>query len=337
MGRTGRRDDSAPVGGGSPRAGARGKRWWPRERLALLCIPVLAAVVLLFGGGNVREGNGAQTSFKEANALFNRGEYAAALSSYGQLLELYPDERDRVLFEMGILHSHPGNGQRDYQKSLECFQQLIREYPRSPYRRDSEMMVFSIHNVALKDRTISAQQARIESLRQELRQRDEDNAALREKLRSLERMTMEFAVRKRSVDRILIEKRERRLTLLSKDEVFKSYRIALGGNPDGPKEQEGDNKTPEGCYVIDAKNGKSSYHLALHISYPNEHDRMRAKQRGVPPGGNIMIHGLKNGFSWVGDSHTDTDWTKGCIAVTDEEIEELYRLVPVGTAVEIRP
>ena len=125
--------------------------------------------------------------------------------------------------------------------------------------------------------------------------------------------------------------------LISQGEVLKSYKIALGGNPIGPKERQGDNKTPEGTYVIDARNRDSRFHLSLHISYPNERDKKRAKELGVSPGGDIMIHGIKNGFSWVGDAHAGVDWTKGCIAVTDQEIEEIDKLAPNGTIVEIRP
>jgi len=111
----------------------------------------------------------------------------------------------------------------------------------------------------------------------------------------------------------------------------------LGGNPNGPKERQGDNKTPEGTYVINSRNRDSRYHLSLRISYPNEKDKKRAKELGVSPGGDIMIHGIKNGFSWAGGLHTEVDWTKGCIAVTDEEIEEIEKLVPNGAIVEIRP
>jgi murein L,D-transpeptidase YafK len=111
----------------------------------------------------------------------------------------------------------------------------------------------------------------------------------------------------------------------------------LGGNPIGPKERQGDNKTPEGTYVIDARNSDSRFHLSLRISYPNERDKKRAKELGVSPGGDIMIHGIKNGLAWVGDAHAGVDWTKGCIAVTDEEIEEIDKLAPNGTIVEIRP
>ncbi|MRR34517.1 peptidase, partial [bacterium] len=129
----------------------------------------------------------------------------------------------------------------------------------------------------------------------------------------------------------------RRMLLLSKGKVLKSYRIALGGDPVGPKVRQGDNKTPEGTYTIDSRNRDSRYHRALHISYPNENDKKRARDLGVSPGGDIMIHGIKSGFGWAGDAHADSDWTKGCIAVTDEEIEELFKLVPDGTIVEIRP
>jgi murein L,D-transpeptidase YafK len=139
------------------------------------------------------------------------------------------------------------------------------------------------------------------------------------------------------IDKVLIEKKARRLTLLSKDHAVKTYKIALGRNPNGAKEKEGDNKTPEGIYKIDSRNEKSAYHLSLHISYPNENDKKRAKELGITSGGNIMIHGIKNGLGWLGRFHTWIDWTKGCIAVTNKEIEEIDKLVPDGTIVEIRP
>jgi murein L,D-transpeptidase YafK len=146
-----------------------------------------------------------------------------------------------------------------------------------------------------------------------------------------------FAAETVSIDKVLIEKKARRLVLLSKENAFKTYKIALGRNPTGAKEKEGDNKTPEGIYKIDSRNKKSAYHLSLHISYPNEDDIKKAKELGVSPGGNIMIHGIRNGFGWLGSFHTWLDWTKGCIAVTNKEIEEIYKLVPNGTVVEIRP
>jgi murein L,D-transpeptidase YafK len=199
------------------------------------------------------------------------------------------------------------------------------------------MMVFYINNVVIKDKAIATQQTQIETLRQGVQSKENEITALQKKIEALEQKVFACAIQKGSVDKVLIEKKDRRLMLLAKGEVLKTYKIALGGNPIGAKERQGDNKTPEGTYFIDSRNKGSRYHLSLHISYPNERDRKRAKELGVSPGGDIMIHGIKNGFSWVGDSHSEVDWTKGCIAVTDEEIEEINKLVPNGTPVEIRP
>jgi murein L,D-transpeptidase YafK len=138
-------------------------------------------------------------------------------------------------------------------------------------------------------------------------------------------------------DRIVVEKAERKLSLLHNGKVIKTYRVALGRNPVGAKVEEGDMKTPEGVYQVDNRNPNSDYHLALHISYPSEADNARAAARGVNAGFDIMIHGLPNGKSWIGPAHRKVDWTAGCIAVTDEEIEELWRAVPDGTTIEIRP
>lgn len=139
-----------------------------------------------------------------------------------------------------------------------------------------------------------------------------------------------------TIDRILVEKSERKLSILRGGKVLKTYHVALGRNPIGAKEQEGDNKTPEGIYTIDYRNPKSDYHLALHISYPSAEDITRAAQRGVNAGFDIMIHGLPNGQDRIGAAHRQKDWTAGCIAVTDEEIDELYRVTPDGTTIEIR-
>jgi murein L,D-transpeptidase YafK len=105
----------------------------------------------------------------------------------------------------------------------------------------------------------------------------------------------------------------------------------------GPKQVEGDHKTPEGNYIIDAKNSHSQFHLSLHISYPSAEDQKRAGSMGARPGGAIMIHGLAAPFAYLGPLHRQTDWTDGCVAVTNAEIEEIWKLVPVGTRVEIRP
>ena len=139
-----------------------------------------------------------------------------------------------------------------------------------------------------------------------------------------------------TIDRILVEKSDRKLSILRGGKVLKTYHVALGRTPIGAKEQEGDNKTPEGIYTIDYRNPKSDYHLALHISYPSAEDITRAAQRGVNAGFDIMIHGLPNGEGWIGAAHRQKDWTAGCIAVTDEEIDELYHVTPDGTTIEIR-
>jgi murein L,D-transpeptidase YafK len=138
-------------------------------------------------------------------------------------------------------------------------------------------------------------------------------------------------------DKILIIKSAHSMALLSGGKTLKTYKVALGGVPVGPKRIEGDHKTPEGDYIIDAKNAHSRFHLSLHISYPSPADMERARKLGSRPGGAIMIHGLASSFAFLGPLHRQTDWTDGCIAVTNAEIEEIWRLVPVGTRVEIRP
>lgn len=139
------------------------------------------------------------------------------------------------------------------------------------------------------------------------------------------------------VDRVVVEKSARKLLVFRRGTEVKSYRIALGGQPVGAKQQEGDLKTPEGSYAIDYRNAHSDYHLSLHISYPAPDEVRRAAIRGVSPGGDIMIHGLPNGMGWLGTKHRKRDWTAGCIAVTDEEIEELWGIIPDGTPIELRP
>ncbi len=139
------------------------------------------------------------------------------------------------------------------------------------------------------------------------------------------------------VDRILVLKQQHELLLLSGQQVIKLYHVALGRGGLGPKERAGDRRTPEGVYTIDARNPMSRYHLALHISYPEQPDLLRAHEHGARPGGDIMIHGLGPRYAWVGSNHRMTDWTNGCIAVTDKEMDEIWSLVPDGTPIEIRP
>jgi murein L,D-transpeptidase YafK len=138
-------------------------------------------------------------------------------------------------------------------------------------------------------------------------------------------------------DRIVVVKSSHTMMLMANGRILKTYKVALGRGAPGPKEREGDDKTPEGDYVIDLKNAKSRFHLALHISYPNAADREHALKAGVDPGGAIMIHGLPNSLGWLGTFQHDVDWTEGCIAVSNPQIEEIWRLVPVGTPIEIRP
>ncbi len=138
-------------------------------------------------------------------------------------------------------------------------------------------------------------------------------------------------------DRILVEKAQRRLTLYHGAVALRSYRIALGVQPVGAKVREGDGRTPEGIYSIDRRNPASRYHLALHLSYPGLRDRQRAAALGVAPGGDVMIHGMRNGLGWLGPLHRLKDWTRGCIAVTDAEVDEIAQAAPDGTVVEIRP
>lgn len=138
-------------------------------------------------------------------------------------------------------------------------------------------------------------------------------------------------------DRVVIVKSERTMTLLRQGKLLKTYRVALGNEPRGAKTRVGDGRTPEGEYTIDLRNEHSQFHLSLRISYPNQADRQRARKLGVDPGGAIMIHGLPSAYAWLGAAHRQTDWTLGCIAVTNPEIEEIWKTVPVGTKVEIKP
>jgi murein L,D-transpeptidase YafK len=136
-------------------------------------------------------------------------------------------------------------------------------------------------------------------------------------------------------DKVLVLKGERKLLLMRGDEVLKTYSVSLGGSPVGPKIRQGDSKTPEGIYVLDRHNAKSQYHRSIHISYPSAEDVARAKKLRVPPGGDVFVHGQPHEFS--GTSLQVGDWTDGCIAVTNAEMDEIWRAVADGTVIEIRP
>lgn len=138
-------------------------------------------------------------------------------------------------------------------------------------------------------------------------------------------------------DRVLVLKSSRKLLLLREGSVLRRYKVALGGNPTGHKQYMGDQRTPEGVYTIDYRKADSDFHLALHISYPNEQDRLRASKALQDPGGLIMIHGLPNRAPYLGRLHRRVDWTDGCIALTNREIEQVWQAVDDGTVIEIRP
>ena len=138
-------------------------------------------------------------------------------------------------------------------------------------------------------------------------------------------------------DSIVVEKSQHRLSLYHRGLLLRSYLVALGQQPKGDKVHKGDNRTPEGIFRIQARNPQSRYHRALKISYPDAAHIARARALGVQPGGDIMIHGLPARQAWVGAAHRDFDWTEGCIAVTNKEIEEIWSVVPVGTPIQIKP
>jgi murein L,D-transpeptidase YafK len=139
------------------------------------------------------------------------------------------------------------------------------------------------------------------------------------------------------IDNIVVYKSKRQLLAYSNGQLIKTYKIALGKNPNGAKHHQGDNKTPEGVYYINGKNPKSIAYKNLGISYPNKVDVERATNLGKPTGGDIKIHGMMNGLGFIGRLHICSDWTNGCIAVTDREIDELFKYVKTGAKIEIVP
>lgn len=140
------------------------------------------------------------------------------------------------------------------------------------------------------------------------------------------------------IDKLVVYKSKRTMEAWSGNEMLKTYSIALGKNPVGHKQFEGDNKTPEGTYFINARNPNSDYHKNLGVSYPNIADKVKAEKQGRMPGGHIKIHGLRNGNSkYIGKFHHFKDWTAGCIAVTNAEVDELYKAVKQDAVIEIYP
>ncbi|MFN8333647.1 MAG: L,D-transpeptidase family protein [Cyclobacteriaceae bacterium] len=140
-----------------------------------------------------------------------------------------------------------------------------------------------------------------------------------------------------SIDKLVVYKSKRQLLAYSNGQLVKTYHVSLGGQPVGDKEFEGDKRTPEGIYFINDKNPNSGYHKNLGISYPNKEDIIYSKQLNKPAGGDIKIHGLRNHTGFIGKFHRWSDWTLGCIALTNDEIDELYDAVKIGTAIVIKP
>ena len=138
-------------------------------------------------------------------------------------------------------------------------------------------------------------------------------------------------------DLVLVFKSESKLLLKKEDRTLRQYSVAFGAQPKGHKQQAGDERTPEGRYILDFKKADSSYYKAIHISYPNADDKANAKKLGVNPGGDIMIHGQRNGFGWLGFVMQWFNWTDGCIAVKNSEMDEIWRLVDIGTPIIIYP
>jgi murein L,D-transpeptidase YafK len=138
-------------------------------------------------------------------------------------------------------------------------------------------------------------------------------------------------------DSIVVEKSMHRMSLLKDGELLRTYRVALGRGGAEPKSREGDARTPEGTYLIENRNPRSIAYRALRISYPNATDTAAARARGVNPGSDIEIHGIRNGLGWLGRLHRAVDWTSGCIAVTNSEMDEIWRVVPDGTPILIKP
>lgn len=139
------------------------------------------------------------------------------------------------------------------------------------------------------------------------------------------------------IDKLVVYKSTHKMLVYQGNKLLKTYTVAIGRNTHGDKQEEGDKRTPEGCYTINDRNPNSSHYKNLGISYPNAADRAAARKKGKSPGGDVKIHGLKNGRGYIGKFHRWMDWTAGCVAVTNEEMEELYVAVKTGAVIEIYP
>jgi murein L,D-transpeptidase YafK len=140
-----------------------------------------------------------------------------------------------------------------------------------------------------------------------------------------------------TADLVIVSKSAARLHLQANGKTFATFRVAFGARPQGHKQQQGDERTPEGQYTLDAKNAQSAYYKSIHISYPNAADRALAGSHGVNAGGDIMIHGQRNGWGWLAPITQWFNWTDGCIALSNSDMDIIWRAVNVGTAITIRP
>ena len=147
----------------------------------------------------------------------------------------------------------------------------------------------------------------------------------------------DLALSEQTADFVLVVKSESRLYLISEGQEFASFKVAFGSNPKGHKQQQGDERTPEGRYTLDRKNANSSYYKSIHISYPNAKDRENARKRGVDPGGDIMIHGQRNGYERFSTIAQFFNWTNGCIALNNRDMDYVWKAVKIGTPIEIKP
>lgn len=149
--------------------------------------------------------------------------------------------------------------------------------------------------------------------------------------------TVPVAANLSKADRVVVVKKERRLYLYQGEKVLRSYRVSLGANPEGHKQRQGDQRTPEGRYLLDWRNPESRFYRSIHISYPNSQDRAHARRKGMSPGGAIMIHGLPDKYAEAPELFADWDWTEGCIAVNNPAMDEIWSLVANNTPIEIHP
>ncbi len=149
--------------------------------------------------------------------------------------------------------------------------------------------------------------------------------------------TLDLSSTEIMADLVILKKSSRRLYLMKEGKILRQYKVGLGGNPEGHKQQEGDSRTPEGHYLLDWRNPDSLYHLSLHVSYPNTEDNQSAKKKGISAGSNIMIHGQPNEQGWAAKLIQKRDWTEGCIAVQNTEIEEIWKMVGENTPIDIVP